>query len=188
MKKASFVPFVLALLLAGMVTASAQVPTVSAVYDIDTMEMTATCPNAPVGSVIDTLWVVAEGFNIWINAIEYTIELPNAFTWLSDIVGTGAISIGNSQTGIGIAYPLPANGYDPLLVQILVFVWMCDACGPAVENSTIVVSGYPSSGKVRAVRWPDLVTVDAIGLTSTVCSLSPVEQTTWGHIKAMFLD
>jgi hypothetical protein len=134
------------------------------------------------------MWVVARGFDMWVNAIEYMIVYPSVFTWFSDVIDSGAITIGNSRDGIAVAYRFPANGFEPLVVQMLTFAWMCNTCDPPNQDLAVVVTGYPSSGKVRAVRWPDLATSDAVGMTSTVCSLSPVAETTWGHVKAMFRD
>lgn len=68
-----------------------------------------------------------------------------------------------------------------------VVAWMCGyGCPPEHLNKEIAIGPYPSSPAIRAIRWPDLLSVEAAGLTSCVCAAPPVEGTTWGRVKALY--
>lgn len=174
---------VAAVALLGVTAASAQVPHVVVFFSNNSTAMD--CPVAPVGTVLDSISVVAVNFNMWMNGIEFMIDYPPQMTWLGDDVGPN-LSIGNSPTGIGITFPLPLNAFVPATVMKANFVWMCDDCSPGNQNAPVTVLPYPSSGLIRAVRWPDLATVIGVGMTSLICPTVPVEETTWGGIKAQF--
>ena len=101
-----------------------------------------------------------------------------------------------ATTGIAIAFPVPLNAYSPVLIAGIFVLWMCNDCGPSY-NTPVCFDVYPSSGYLRAVRWPDLELIYATSETALICPAGPpwpicaelpipVEQTTWGHIKAMY--
>lgn len=172
---------------------SAQTPHVVVYFDNTMTQQQACCPDAPVGTVAQTLYVVANNFNMWVSAVEYMIEYPPSLMFLGDDVDDGPggtqLRIGQSPTGIGITWPLPANGFNPLLCQKANVLWMCSAGDLSVVNQLLVVKPYPSSGKVRAIRWPDEGEVLGVGLISVICPdeiVIPVEETTWGGIKALY--
>jgi len=166
----------------------AQTPTVSVYFDDYYNLMEGYCPPGPVGSVLDTVYVVAEGFNMWMSAIEYAIDYPSPslFVWIGDDVPEFGLCLGDSPSGITIAFTIPANAFDRLIVQEVYILWMCDDCGdedPAYLRPVV----HPGSGHIRAVRWPDEVLVPAVGLWSIVCrDFSPTEETSWGRIKALY--
>jgi hypothetical protein len=155
-------------------------------FDHNHTEPGKNCPTAPAGTVLDSLYVVANNFNMWMNAIEYKIEYPLQMMFLGDMFPSDRLTIGSSQAGVGVSWPLPANAFDALLVQKVRILWLCQGCGPEDYNIPIRVLPYPGQPTVRAVRWPDLVVVPAAGMTSLICPLVPVEETTWGDIKSLF--
>jgi hypothetical protein len=63
---------------------------------------------------------------------------------------------------------------------------MCDNCSEANQNAPVVVVPYPDSGKIRALRYPDLFEVQAVGMKSLICATIPNEDTTWGKVKALY--
>jgi hypothetical protein len=164
---------------------SAGVPNVALFFDKNLQQMVGMCPYAPVGTVLDTVFVVANNFDMWMNAIEYSIEYPPQVVYLGDLSPANTLTIGNSPNGITIAWTIPANAFVGLVVTRVVILWLCDGCGGNL-NQLIVVRPHPMSGFLRAVRWPDLVIVDAVGLTSLICATIPAQETTWGGIKALY--
>ena len=92
---------------------------------------------------------------------------------------------------------MPANGFGSLLCQKVLILWMCQAtlvstdpdvwdCGTANDNLVTVV-GHPFSGEIRALRSPNNTEFFGTGLTSVICPQTiPVEETTWGGIKALY--
>lgn len=197
----------LSLLLAPIVTA--QTPYLQVYFDRDYTETWADCPSAPSGTVVQELYVVANNFDFWISAIEFKMIYPAELYWLGDNVDVFLdrieLSLGNTPEGIAIAWPLPVDGSSPQLVCKVTTLWMCDGCGIPPEgcaglNSAICFDVFPSSGYVRAVRWPDEQIVYGTGFPAgicpTVCGSNyacpelpvPVESRTWGNIKALYAD
>ena len=180
--------------LASRVTA--QAPYLQVYFDDQFLYEWGYCPAAPIGTVATTLYVVAHDFDAWLNAIEYRLELPPQLLFLGDVLPPGSLSIGQSPEGIAIAFPVPLNAYSPVLISTVYVLWMCNDCGPNY-NTPVCFDVYPSSGYLRAVRWPDLELIYATSETALICPAGPpwpicaelpipVEQTTWGHIKAMY--
>ena len=194
MKKILVVVFAVVVML-GAAQVNAQVPYVQVYFDeYWQTSVLPECPMDPPGSVVSTLYVVAHNFNMWMNGIEYMISYPTELTWLGDSIGPDRLSIGNSPTGIGITWPIPGNGFGGILAQTANVLWMCQGCD--ATNITISVLKHPSTpcsgpdcaNLVRAVRWPDLGLVFGVGMTSVVCPVIPVQETTWGGIKAQYND
>jgi hypothetical protein len=191
--KKSLVVVVLAIGLCASV-ANAQLPNVGVYFDNTFTEMSGVCPTDPAGTVYQQLYVVANNFNMWMAAIEYMIVFPPSMTWDTDIIGSNQLKIGFSPTGIGITWPMPANAFGTLLVQKVLILWECQNtgtieepdCGTATDNLITVVA-HPSFGKLRALQWPDNAETLGTGLTSVICGQTiPVEETTWGGIKALY--
>jgi hypothetical protein len=106
--------------------------------------------------------------------------------FLGDHMIGDAISIGNSAVGIGIAFPTPVPAFDQRVVQTVTVLWMCDDCAPTNQDAPMIVMPYPGQPWVRAVEWPGLDPHIGVGMTSLICSTSPVQETTWGQIKALY--
>ncbi|MFH1756203.1 MAG: hypothetical protein ABIA59_10940 [Candidatus Latescibacterota bacterium] len=144
-------------------------------YTVGSMD----CP----GAMPDSAYVVAKNFNMYMQGIEYKVAYPAEMVWLADNVGT-ALAIGNTSIGIAQAWPLPQNAYVPFSVAKVLFFWNCTGC--PIKNIPIVVVPHPETFKLRALRWPDLLEVNIVGSTSLVCATIPVEESSWGQIKALY--
>lgn len=147
------------------------------------------CPVDPVG----TLYVVAHNFEMWMQSIEYAIEYPPQVTWLGDAVDDQfQLKIGSSPLangGIAITWTSRGNAFSPLLLQTASVLYNCENC--VEQNVPITVLKHPSTAwpemwKVRAIRNPDFAEVWGVGMTSLLCATVPVEETTWGGIKALY--
>jgi hypothetical protein len=187
MRKVLIIFFALLILGLGASISSAQIPNVQVFFTSDWGTYGAThldsCPPDPPGTVFDSLYVVASNFNMWMSAIEYQVIYPPAIMFLSD--NNGGLNIGTSPTGISTAWPLPQNAYVPLSVNKVYFIYMCQRCYEGT-NIPINVVPNPTTGLLQAVRWPDNITVPAIGMVSLICPTVPTEETTWGNIKALY--
>jgi hypothetical protein len=183
MKKVLVVVFAVAFGLSAV--ANAQTPNVAVYFDEGLQFQQGVCPGAPIGTVQQNLFVVANNFGIWMNAIEYAISYPPQLAFLGDLMIPGAISIGNSPTGIAIAFPVPQNAFVQNVVQQVSVLWMCNDCA-LNQDAPLIVLPHPSFGLVRAVEWPNLNTHLGVGMTSLICATTPVQETTWGGIKALY--
>lgn len=183
MRKVLFIFSALLILSLGTSIVSAQTPNVQVFFD-EYFGQThlAQCPPGAPGSVIDSAYVVASNFSMWISAIEYGIVYPPQLIFLGD--DTGGLDIGNSGSGIASSWPFPINGYSPVLVNKIKFIYNCQLCFE--QDIPIVVIPHPLTGFVRAVRWPDNNLFNGVGMTSLICPTVPAEETTWGNIKALY--
>jgi hypothetical protein len=125
---------------------------------------------------------VASNFGMWMSAIEYGIIYPPQLLFIGD--DTGGLDIGNSASGIATSWPFPINAFSPVLVNKIKFFYLCQLCYET--DIPIVVVQHPITGFLRAVRWPDNVLFNGVGLTSLICPTVPAEETTWGNIKALY--
>ena len=161
--------------------AFAQTPAVQMFFDeqfqVPAMECT--------GAVLDTLYVVANGFDAQIVDIEYLIYLNVYLLWIADLIEPTYTATGTSVAGIVVSFPAPVDATGPFLIQRILFEWLCDGC-PHDGIPYIQVRPHPISGKVQATRWPDLVKIEAAGMTNVLCGVIPVEETTWGQVKALY--
>lgn len=173
------------LVVAVAVPAAAQTPCLMAYFDGNFTQGAEDCPAAPVGTVLDTLYIVALNFNTFLKAIEFSVELPPELTYQAEV--PVSLAFGNTQTGLALALPQPFDAFGPTELVRILFLWNCDNCG-GHEDAQIIVQPHPGTGYLRAVRWPDDVLIDAVGMTSLVCQTVPVEDTTWGQLKALYSD
>lgn len=186
MKKVLAAIFAVAIVGLGVCPVHAQTPNVTIYFDDYARETSADCPSGEPGTVYDQFLVVANNFNMWMNAIEYMIEFPPQIMWDEDIKVPNTLVLGFSWEGTAIVFTLPGNAFRPLVVQKVGFVWMCNDCSESNQNAPVRVVAYPASGKVRALRYPDLLEVPAVGMTSLICATIPNEETTWGKVKALY--
>jgi hypothetical protein len=177
--------------------ASSQTPYLQIYFDSDLSELCANCPNAPSGSVLDTLYIVAIGFDAYISAIEYSVDYTSNLVWFADF--TTGLNIGDTPSGIATAWPTPQNAYSPFIVAEVLVIWLCDACIPPF-NTALCPNAHPSTGYIRATTWPNLNYIYATNRAACICPTScvvpspctcpdspiPVETTTWGQIKAIY--
>jgi len=184
MKKALAV--VLATVLVGVCTgaALAQVRFVQVYFDADYNDTQSQCQ--PVGTE-SSLYVAGLNLNMLVSAIDWKVQFPPALLYIGELTG-GDLVIGDSQVGIAISWGLPKNGFSTLLLS-RIFVEWTGACDCAHGPQPLRVVGYDDiySPVPTAVRWPDGVQVEAVGMLSLVCpgnvSTTP---TTWGGVKALY--
>jgi hypothetical protein len=190
---------VLAVALVGVLAGSAmaQVPNVQIYFDPAFTQTQTICPGGPPGSVVSNLYVVMNNWNMNITGVDFTIQYPPQLIWLADNLPDPStqVSIGNSPTGIAIAYAncCPLDGFQASLVLVPLVTWNCD-CGQAPPGGyPVVVRGYgygtPSIEKPAptAIRKEDFAEVTGVGMTSLICpGIIPVEQSTWGQVKALY--
>jgi hypothetical protein len=155
-------------------------PTVGVFFDQSFAQMAEDCPS---GGGIDSAFVVAMNFNTFVSGIEYSINYPTTMTWVSDY-GTPPVTIGSTPTGISEGFALPQNGFSPIIVAKILFLWNCAGC--VVTDDPIIVSAHPISGFVRATDFPNYDFINAVGMTSLVCATVPTEETSWGRIKSLY--
>jgi hypothetical protein len=166
--------------LSAQIVAAQQVPYVMLYFDDLYTVGSEDCP----GVVPDSAYIVVKNFNMYLQAIEYQVLYPAEMAWIGDDVGD-ALAIGNTRDGIAESWPLPQNAYVPFAVAKVKFMWNCTG-GCPVKNIPIVIGSHPETFKLRALRWPDLAEITAIGMTSLVCATIPVEESSWGKIKALY--
>jgi len=178
------------------VSASAQTPYLQIYFDELYTQTTADCPAAPVGTVLGTAYVVGHNWNMYMNAVDYKIIYPPEVSWIGDNVASGALVLGTSPEGIAVAWTLPVPAFGPVFIQEISFLWMCDGC--QVSNIYWPIVNYYEAADVvpgdldlldrvvTSIRWPDEATVLGVGLNAVICPNVPVEDSTWGGIKALY--
>jgi hypothetical protein len=196
MKKLICISFAMLLLATLISPALSETPYLQIYFDSGLTQTTANCPYVPPSTIIDTLYIVAIGFNAFISAIEYRIDFTPDLVWLGDI--TTGLNIGDTRTGIATAWPVPQNAYSPLVVAEVFVLWMCEYCSLDVHDVPLCANGHSVTGYIRATRWPDLGYIYATNKSACICptlhgelcdcpsSPIPVENSTWGQIKAFY--
>ena len=183
MKKVLFVFSALLILSLGTSIVSAQTPNVQVFFDeYYGVTHLDSCPPESPGTVTGYLYVVASNFNCWISAIEYMIEYPPDLLFTLDM--TGGLNLGTSQIGLATSWTFPINGFNPVLVNKVMFTFNCQLCFE--QDIPITVVPHPDTGFLRIVRWSDSALISGVGMTSLICPTVPAEETTWGNIKALY--
>ena len=182
----------------GAATANAQtsVPFVQVYFDEGwSVTNPPACPTEDPGTQTSTIYVVARNWNMWMQSIEYAIEYPPELVWLGDFVNPATqLELGDSPTtslsgGIAVTWRTRGNAFNPLLIQWATILWNCQGC--ATQNITLTVVKHPSTvwpenWLVRALESPNFAEAQGIGMASVVCPIVPVDETTWGGIKAQY--
>lgn len=150
---------ILGLALVGVVgllasVAIAGTPTVSVYFD---EALTARALDREDAGLV-TLYIVAEGFDADLTAIEYKIDYPVGMSWVSD-VDMPQIRIGTTGEGIAQAWPTPINGRSPQVIGKALVRWDPDAA----SIGDVVVRPNPVSGRIRATAAPDNRVIEAAG-------------------------
>lgn len=169
-------------------TAFAQTPTFQVYFDEGYQDAAADCPAGPIGTVLDTLHVVAHNFNVWVGAAEFMVDYSDYLTWLGEeVIGT-ELKIGSTPDGIAITWPGRRNGFQALEMVRVTVQWMCNDCQGigGTPGAEIVVMPYPGRTSPRIVEYNTQNYIDGVGMKSLVCAQVPVEQTTWGQIKSLY--
>jgi hypothetical protein len=149
-----------------MSSALAQTPKITVYFDTGRAK---DCP----GPGIDTVTVVAEGFDALLSGAEYKIDYPPSMIWLSDL-NTPPVSLGSSPTGISMGFALPQNGFEPVVLQRALILWNCVGCNASANNKISVVP-HPVFGTIRATQWPINTFINATGRSSVVCALADAD-------------
>jgi len=169
-------------LMATAVAVSAQTPYIAVYFDAGLSQESKNCP----GPMPDVLHVAAVNFNTFVIGAEFQILYPPAMLWMGDL-NTPPVTIGNTPTGISMAWPLPLNGFSPVeLCQVSIF-WQCPGCEPTFWDSPIRVVPNPFTGFLGMVNFPQNELIPGGGLTAIVCPHTvPAQETTWGQVKALY--
>lgn len=208
MKKALAGVLVASLVGLMAVAATAQVPNIQVYFNGNTNYNTFsdTQANCQSPGTPQDLYVVMNNWNMFIQAVEFSIDYPPALFPLGETAPVNTLVIGNSNAdgsstegsgpghgGIAIAWQLPQNGFNQLLALTVHTVWTgsCDCNAPPVSivvrgqhYAEIGVGGYANP---RAVRWPDFAELEGVGMTSLICpGIVATEQSTWGGVKALY--
>jgi len=186
---------VLAVALIGLVAGSAmaQVPNIQVYFDANHTQTQRNCPGVPPFTLIDSLYVVMNNWNMNVTGVDFSIHYPPSVVWIADHLVDTSIqaSLGSSPAGIAIVYAncCPADGFQNVEVLRPVFVWgVCD-CAQSPPPQAIVVGGYEPLGKTQptAVRKEDFALFSGLGMTSLICpGPIAVQPSTWGQVKALY--
>jgi hypothetical protein len=138
------------------------------------------------------MYVVAHNWNMWMQSIEYAIDLPPQLAFLGDNVDPATqLSLGDSPLsagGIAVTWTSRGNAFHPLLIEKVGILWLCQGC--PVQNIPVIVVQHPSTdwpnGLIRALEAGSFAEFGGVGMTSMICPTVPVEETTWGGIKALY--
>jgi hypothetical protein len=148
----------------------------------------ADCPDAPPGSIIDSLYIIARFVDCWMQGFEFKVSYPPAIMFLEDYLlcepDLWIPPFPTSETGLSISckYPIPCSPH--CVVDKVHFMWMCHGC--TVTDIPVVVIPFGPEGRICITCWPDDFVIHLIGMTSLICSTLPVEETSWGRIKSLY--
>ena len=168
----------------------AQPPRIQTYFD---EALTATSGDCVAWTTAD-LFVVAQGFDLSVVQLEYSIAYPASMVWLGDTFVSGSPQ-GCTATGIVHSWINPQNLSGQVLVTKALFMWTnCyEHCDP------VCVRPHPTDGWIRALEstgtW-----VYAEGWGSPVCPILgdegpilcealpavPINLDTWGAIKELY--
>lgn len=187
MKKVLAVVFAAALVGMLALNANAQTPNVQVYFDPLFHNASADCPGNGFGAP-DTLYCVANNFNILMSALEFQVTYPPQLVWIADLPQgeyQAPLVIGDTPTGIALSWPVRQDATVSMCAVQVIVTWNCTDCN-GNQNAPIVVGPNPQSGLLRAIEWQTYRQVLGIGMTSLVCATVPTQQSTWGKIKAQY--
>jgi hypothetical protein len=168
-------------LMVTAVAVSAQTPYIAVYFDSGLSLESKNCPG-PVG---DVLYVGGVNFNAFIVGAEFAIQYPPSMTWLGDL-NTPQVTIGSTPTGISMGYPLPIAAFSPIELCRVAILWACPEC-EGYWDQPIRVVPHPFTAFLGFVDYPQNDLVPTGGLTAIVCpNTVPIEDTTWGQVKALY--
>ena len=190
MRVAATVVFALMILsVYGIGASNAQTPHIGVYFETDGWGNYSTMQkDTPAGGGLDYFYVVAMDLNVLVMGFEYSIIWPGSITYAGE-AATGSINLGQSPFhlgGISIAYNLPQNGYNPVLLSTVTFVWNNADC--LVLDDPIQVTHNPNTGFIGYTDWPTFAKHPAVGMTSLLCATIPTEETTWGKVKSLYSE
>jgi hypothetical protein len=175
---------VFAALMATAVAVSAQTPYIAVYFDSGHSQEAKDCP----GPVVDTWYIAAVNFNMFLAGAEFAVQYPPAVLWLADL-NTPPVTLGSTPAGISMGFPFPQNGYNTVDLCRVLVQWTCSECVDPYLNNQIKVVAHPGTAFLGGVDYPGFNLVPAVGLTAIICACTiPTEQTTWGQVKAVYSE
>ena len=183
--------FAILSMIAIVSSASAQTtPYFQVYFDPYFTQTAADCPAAPIGSVLDTLYVVAHNFDAWVLSTDFRVQWSPYMNLLGEAAIGTPLKIGNSTDGVAVTWPSRRNGWQAIPILQVTAVWMCNDCngiGGAMDpDSEIIVLPYPGQPNPRFKEYITEVDIFGVGMKSLICAQVPVEETTWGQIKSLY--
>jgi hypothetical protein len=176
-----------ALVIVMVGAASAQIPFIAVYFDkhhsVEALPPPPCANPCPGIGVVDYVWIALANANAFVTGVDFKVNYPPEMIWMQDI-GTQPVTIGNTNTGISMGWALPQNGFSAVPICQVKFMWNCGSC--ASPNIPIVVVPNPATGFLGYTDYPLYALHDAVGLTALICACVPVEETTWGQVKALF--
>ena len=139
-----------------------------------------------VAGQVDSFYVIAYNLNCLVTGIEWQIVFPSAMTFITDI-DTQPVLFGDSQAGAAMGWAIPQDGFQAINVATVIFQWNITSCGGPRKNLDVPVVGHPLFAPVpRNTCFNDPLIYDDVGLTALICATVPVEESTWGKVKALY--
>ena len=129
------------------------------------------------------MWILLANANTFVTGVDFKVNYPPEMIWLQDL-DTQPVTIGNTNTGLSMAWALPQNGYNAVPVCKAKFMWNCDRC--LIPNIPVVVVQNPITAFLGYTDFPTYASHMAVGLTALICACVPAEETTWGQVKSLY--
>jgi len=184
-RRALLTALALALTVLVIGVASAQTPYIAVYFNSGYSQEAKDCPGV---GVFDTWYVAAVNFNMFLSGADFKIEYPPAVTLIADLQ-VWTVYQGTTAVGYTVGFPVPQNGFNPVLLVKPWVMWNCAVCMDPWNVNPIKVVANPSTGFLGGVDYPGYNLVPSMGLTALICPLPiATEQTTWGQIKATYGD
>jgi hypothetical protein len=137
-----------------------------------------------------SIYVVAQNTGAFVQALDYSVAIPTGLLFLSETFAADPLVLGAtpstiSPEGVAVAYGLPRNGFEPMLIATISALWTGE-CNCS-NSSPLIVGAWPGKTSPQVIRWPDNAEINPIGMTSLLCP-GPVSttETTWGGVKALY--
>jgi hypothetical protein len=179
------VAFALTVVVIG--AASAQIPFIAVYFDqyysVEALPPPPCADPCPGIGVIDYAWIALVNANRFVTGVDFAVNYPPEMIWLADL-DTQPVLIGSTPTGFSMGWGLPQNGFAPVPICKVKFMWNCAGC-PA-PNIPVKVVANPNTGDLAFTDFPSFAIYPAVGLTALICACVPAEETTWGQVKALF--
>ncbi len=189
-KPVTMVLVALLLVTSSFTILSAQTPFVAVYFETVNWSETTTCPLDPPGTVFQQIFVAAVNFNTQIGGIEFQVNYPPELQWIGEFYPIPAVANGTTPTGLQLGFLSPGvDGNSVFIVASVTVLWQCGGCtGDA--NVPVTVGPHPLSGFVQGVDISvnPSVLIPGVGLTALICPTVPVEETTWGKVKALYAE
>jgi len=174
---------VFAVLMVTAVVVSAQTPYIAVYFNSGYSQEAKDCQGV---GVFDTWYVAAVNFNMFLTGADFKIEYPPAVTWVADLQ-VWTVYQGTTAAGYSVGFPIPQNGFSPVLLVKPMVIWNCAECVDPWLNNQIKVVANPATAFLGGVDYPGFNLVPSAGLTALICALPiATEQTTWGQVKAVY--